>query len=231
MTKGLGRCASQIGCIQVTQQVVQAAPFMAKFWTGRVQQPSRWVIRTKAYFHTKKPFEDLLQNDDRRYLEVQERMLRSQPREADEVVSKPYLDPALKHSPRKAPAIIESSYGSIGYLEFTRITLSDHDGGFLVWKSDRQKIRMIVDARPANGKFCDPPGVALKTADTFAKFEVEGNGDNLPDRFGLFAGLSDVKGCFHCISKHFCFMPIEARHVGLPGHWLEGRQLLSSDLI
>lgn len=59
------------------------------------------------YFHTKKPFEDLLQDDARRYLEVQERMLRSQPREADEVVSKPYLDPALKHSPRNCRKFIQ----------------------------------------------------------------------------------------------------------------------------
>ena len=53
----------------------------------------------------------------------------------------------------------------------------------------------------------------------------------------LHVGLSDVKDCFHRIkqprwlSKHFCFLPIEARHVGLTGQWLEGRQLLSNDLI
>ena len=40
------------------------------------------------------------------------------------------------------------------------------------WKSDRQKIRMIVDTRPANAVFRDPPSVALATAETFSKIEI-----------------------------------------------------------
>lgn len=180
--------------------------------------------------------EDLLDEDDRRYLEVQERMLNSVSREQDEVVKQPYWDPALKHNPRNYRKFIQK-LNSIGYLEFT-LSPSDHAGVFFVWKSDHKKIRMIVDARPANSKFRDPPGVSLSTAETFSKFEVEPSSsgeDSLP--FSLFAGLSDVKDCFHRIkqprwlSKHFCFMPIEARHVGLTGQFLEGHQLSSSDLV
>ena len=54
---------------------------------------------------------------------------------------------------------------------------------------------------------------------------------------GIYAGLSDVRDCFHRIkqprwlSKFFCFLPIEARHVGLAGQCLEGHMLGSSDLV
>ena len=88
---------------------------------------------------------------------------------------------------------------------------------------------MIVDARPANAIFRDPPGVALATAETFSKIEIDFGEEcdlhklGTDPSFGLHVGLSDVKDCFHRIkqprwlSKYFCFMPIEARHVGLTG--------------
>ena len=179
--------------------------------------------------------EDLLPMEDRRYLEVQERMLRSDLGSRSESVSKPYWDPALKNNPRNYRRFIQKLH-NIEYLEYT-LSPSQHAGVFFVWKSDRQKIRMIVDARPANSEFVDPPGVSLSTAETFAKFEVEDGPGGLTDDFGLFVGLSDLKDCFHRIkqprwlSKHFCFLPIEARHVGMTGCWLEGRRLESSDLI
>ena len=179
--------------------------------------------------------EDLLPLEDRRYLEVQERMLRSDLGSVDEQPSKPYWDPALRHNPRNYRKFIQKLH-SIEYLEYT-LSPSQHAGVFFVWKSDKQKIRMIVDARPANSEFVDPPGVSLSTAETFAKFEVDSVSAELGDDFGLYVGLSDVKDCFHRIkqprwlSKHFCFLPIEARHVGMTGCWLEGRQLGSNDLI
>ena len=179
--------------------------------------------------------EDLLSVEDRRYLEVQERMLRSDSECVEVQPKKPYWDPALKNNPRNYRKFIQKLH-SIEYLEYT-LSPVQHAGVFFVWKSDRQKIRMIVDARPANCEFADPPGVSLATAETFSKFEVECDSGTPPNDFGLFVGLSDVKDCFHRIkqprwlSKHFCFLPIEARHVGLTGHWLEGRQLSSSDLI
>ena len=182
---------------------------LAPFKPELISLPRTWLVH-----HVPK---NLLQEDDRRYREVQERMLRSHPREPDEVVKQPYWDPALKHNPRNYRKFVQK-LNSIGYLEFT-LSPSDHAGVFFVWKSDRKKIRMIIDARPANSNFLDPPGVSLSTAETCSKLEVE-TSDDADDlhAFSLFAGLSDVKDCFHRVeqprwlSKHFCFMPIEARH-------------------
>eukprot|EP00438_Fugacium_kawagutii_P024261 Skav223122 [mRNA] locus=scaffold419:830256:833692:- [translate_table: standard] len=180
--------------------------------------------------------EDLLSVEDRRYLEVQERMLRDTPRDEHSTLVKPYWDPALKNNPRTYRKFIQKLH-SIKYLEYT-LSPSQHAGVFFVWKSDRKRVRMIVDARPANDDFLDPPGISLATAETFSKFEVVGSGDDDDDNpFELYAGLSDVRDCFHRIkqprwlSKFFCFMPIEARHVGLTGTTLEGQTLKSSDLI
>ena len=179
--------------------------------------------------------EDLLQGDDRRYLEVQERMLRGNQDEGLDDPIRPYWDPALKHNPRNYRRFIQKLHG-IQYLEYT-LEPSQFAGVFFVWKSDRERIRMIIDARPANRSFLDPPGISLATAETFAKFEVEPVDGQFPDGFNLFAGLSDVKDCFHRIkqprwlAKHFCLLPIEARHVGLTGHSLDGRVLKSNDLV
>ena len=180
-------------------------------------------------------------SDDRRYLEVQERMLRS----GDQMVSdshiSPYWDPALKNNQRNYRKFIHK-LNSVGYLDFT-LSPCQHAGVFFVWKSDKQKIRMIIDARPANAVFQEPPGVALATAETFSKIEVDfgiratGQAELLGPPFGLHVGLSDVKDCFHRIrqprwlSRYFCLMPIEARHVGLTGKLLDGQVLQSSDLV
>ena len=82
---------------------------------------------------------------------------------------------------------------------------------------------MIVEAGPANRAFYDPPGISLATAETFAKIEIKASVNEPSEGFNLSAGLSDVKDCFHRINqprwlaRHFCFLPIEARHVGLTG--------------
>ncbi|CAK8990488.1 unnamed protein product, partial [Durusdinium trenchii] len=153
----------------------------------------------------------------------------------DEVVCCPYWDPALKHNAKNYRRFIQK-LNSIQYLEFT-LNPCQHAGVFFVWKSDKKRIRMIIDARPANASFYDPPGISLPTAETFAKVEVIGKEAGGVDGFGIYAGLSDVKDCFHRIkqprwlAKHFCLLPIEARHVGLTGQTLEGRTLSSSDLV
>ena len=178
--------------------------------------------------------EDLLHEDDRRYLEVQERMVRDSPKE-DVIVSSPYWDPALKNNPKNYRRFIQK-LNSIQYLDFT-LSPCQHAGVFFVWKSDRKRIRMIIDARPANAVFYDPPGISLPTAETFSRLEVVHGGDRSDLDFGIYAGLSDVRDCFHRIrqprwlAKYFCLLPIEARHVGLTGHTLEGRVLASSDLV
>ena len=57
------------------------------------------------------------------------------------------------------------------------------------------------------------------------------------EQFCMHVGLSDVKDAFHRIrqpdwlARYFCLQPIEARHVGLTGQWLDGHLLKGSDLI
>ncbi|CAK8994704.1 unnamed protein product [Durusdinium trenchii] len=179
--------------------------------------------------------EELLEEADRRYLQGQERMLREIPKEDSEVI-KPYWDPALRHNPGRYRKFIQRLNG-IKYLDFT-LSPSQHAGVFFVWKSDGKRIRMIVDARPANAEFEEPPGISLPTAETFAKIEMETHMHDGDDpELGIYAGLSDVRDCFHRIkqprwlSKYFCFLPIEAKHVGLTGTVLEGHTLSSNDLV
>lgn len=179
--------------------------------------------------------EELLEEADRRYLQGQERMLREIPKEDSEVI-KPYWDPALRHNPGRYRKFIQR-LNDIKYLDFT-LSPSQHAGVFFVWKSDGKRIRMIVDARPANAEFEEPPGISLPTAETFAKIEMETHMHDGDDpELGIYAGLSDVRDCFHRIkqprwlSKYFCFLPIEAKHVGLTGTVLEGHTLSSNDLV
>ena len=186
--------------------------------------------------------EDLLAADDRRYLEEQERIVRRD-FSPDQNFS-PYWDPALKNNPRNYRKFLQK-LNEIDYLDFTLSPL-EHAGVFFVWKSDRKRIRMIVDGRGANMRFHDPPSVALSTAETFSKIELE-----IPQEFAhdsrarqeflqqleIHVGLSDVKDCFHRIkqprwlARYFCFMPVEARFLGLTGKELEGRVLQSSDMV
>ena len=72
--------------------------------------------------------EDLLQGDDRRYLEVQERMLRGNQDEGLDDPIRPYWDPALKHNPRNYRRFIQKLHG-IQYLEYT-LEPSQFAGGF-----------------------------------------------------------------------------------------------------
>ena len=74
-------------------------------------------------------------------------MLRETSGEHEETAFKPYWDPALRHSPRNSRKLIQK-LNAIKYLEFT-LSPSQHAGVFFVWESDRKRIRMIVDARPA----------------------------------------------------------------------------------
>ena len=104
---------------------------------------------------------------------------------------------------------------------------------------------MIVDARAANRRFKDAPGVQLCTAESFSRFEVEPGPQNviaddsqLDDGTPpLYIALSDVKDAFHRIkqpdwlARYFCFMPIEARHVNLGGCVVDGHLLKGSDLV
>ena len=186
--------------------------------------------------------EDLLPESDRLYLKEQERMFR--PDYESREFFKPYWDPALKHCPRKYRSFIKR-LDSIDYLRYTLHPV-EMAGIFFVKKSDGRRIRMIVDGRGANLRLRDPPSVSLSTAETFSRIEMSVPEELLHDKEGrdrffqsveVVAALSDVKDCFHRIRQPdwmcrlFCLLPIEARHVGLTGHMLDGVVLQSNDLV
>ena len=145
---------------------------------------------------------DILPEEARHFLKSPEHMLRSEP-VVDELIT-PYWDPLLKNNKSCYKALIKKLH-SIGYLRYTRKPMA-RAGIFFVHKSDKKKIRMIVDARPANQLFGSPPGVQLCTSEGFARIEMEVPSELTPGteefrlhlkRRGLVFGLSDVKDCFH----------------------------------
>ena len=89
-------------------------------------------------------------------------MVRDEP---PEDLIKPYWDPALKSSRKNYRCLMQRLH-KIGYLRYTFKPLA-RAGMFFVHKSDRKKIRLIVDARPANQLFHSPPSVQLCTSEGF----------------------------------------------------------------
>ena len=178
-----------------------------------------------------------------RYLESPELMIRQEVCQDEPIV--PYYDPSLKNS-RKNYRLLMQKLHDIGYLRFT-FSPKARAGLFFVHKSDRKRVRMIVDARPANQLFDSPPSVQLCTAEGFARIEIAAPTDLQPGtaafedhlrRQGLFFGLADVKDCFHrmrqpaWLSKYFCWDPIPARWMkGLVGTDLEGFQVKATDYV
>lgn len=94
----------------------------------------------------------LLPEKARQYLESPQLMIKPEDLEEEPIV--PYMDPALRDR-KNYKALIEKLHG-LGYLRFTR-TPKARAGIFFVHKSDKKKIRLIVDARPANQMFKSPP--------------------------------------------------------------------------
>lgn len=72
---------------------------------------------------------DLLQGEDRRYLEEQERMLLPDDTTREGSFTTPYWDPALRHNPRNYRRFIQK-LRKIGYLDYT-LHPSQHAGVFL----------------------------------------------------------------------------------------------------
>lgn len=99
---------------------------------------------------------DLLDADSRRHFEGEEHMLREDLVGEDDF--KPYWDPRLVNSKRHYKSLIRMLH-DLGYLRYT-LKPKAHTGCFFVWKSDKKKIRLILDARSANRKFRDPPGAS-----------------------------------------------------------------------
>eukprot|EP00435_Cladocopium_sp_Y103_P029361 s335_g7.t1 len=183
----------------------------------------------------------LLDGDARQYLEVPQRML-SEDTPVEPI--KPYWDPRLLKDQRAYKSLVVK----LDRLKYLRYTLSPcaEAGVFFVYKSDRKKIRMILDSRRANQMFRAPPGVELCSAEGFSRLEVvvpESHHPGSPEfakdleGFGLYFGLSDIKDCFHrlripsWLSKYFALKPVPCEWVGLDGTELEGKRLQRGDTI
>lgn len=183
----------------------------------------------------------LLDGEARQYLEVPQRMLLEDPKVE---TTKPYWDPRLLKDQRSYKSLV-LKLNKLKYLNFTLSPCAEA-GIFFVWKSDKQKIRMILDSRQANQLFRAPPGVELCSAEGFARLEVtvpESHHPGSPEfakdleGFGLYFGLSDIKDCFHrlripsWLSKYFALKPVPCQWVGLEGQEIEGKRLSRGDMV
>ena len=189
------------------------------------------------------PAEELLDEDARRYLQCPEQMLRGE-EEIEASLFQPYWDPLLRNDPRVYKRFIRKLHQA-DYLVYTQKPKC-MVGVFFVKKSDGKKIRMIIDARGANMRFREPPGVHLLTSDGFSRVEVippkglspgSEEYDAYMREWKVHVGLSDVKDCFHrlrqpkWLSEFFCLDSIPASWVGLEGTTLDGVLLQPDSLI
>lgn len=183
---------------------------------------------------------DLLPEEDQAMLDgFDQRMLRE--REEFEQLSaastiKPYMDPALQRNKRRYKRFLQDLQGR-GLLHFTRQP-QEFVGVFFV-KKKSGALRLIIDARPANRRFRDPPGVHLCTAEGLARIEVEmaeAGGDDLPadvqHDLEVWLGTADISDCFHRLridpvfASYFCLPPVTAREARLTE--LRGEELCPS---
>jgi hypothetical protein len=192
---------------------------------------------------------EVLPADDVPFLkEYSERMLRS-PAEYEQKLLEtpglqPFTDPVLKHNRKLRHAFVLRLH-SAGYLQYT-LKPRDYVGCFFVWKSNRTKQRLILDARRPNLRFRDPPGVDLCSAESFSRIEVELDADIDPlgpayaeivRRVTVALGLADVKDCFHrCrwpkwLAEYFCLDSVPAGLVGLGGSSINGQVLSAEDMV
>ena len=112
----------------------------------------------------------------------------------------PYFDPALKRSAKTYRHFIVDLHrrGLVTWTCRPRCQV----GLFFVEKDEGRKLRLILDARPANELFVQPPGVSLLSAEGLSRVEFA-----LPDGMdpwgeeaqallrgsSLHVGLADVK--------------------------------------
>jgi integrase len=135
-------------------------------------------------------------------------------------------DPSLFRPPTRAPSgqsakLVGSRQNYAAFVlrllqaemvEFTVKPLCVN-GVFAVSKPDGSQ-RFIVDARPANEVFADPPGMQLPTPDVLSKLQVTAG---VP----VHSAKADIDNCFHRYSTpkwlrpYLCLPPVRAEDVGL----------------
>ena len=114
-------------------------------------------------------------------------------------LKKPYVDPALRGSP-KLYADFCRKLNASGLIEF-RETFTEQVGAFMVWKKSGKQ-RLVIDARLANLHFGTPEKVSLATGATFANIEVDSGpplevgGVDIADAFYHLELIPELRGFF-----------------------------------
>jgi len=179
-------------------------------------------------------FPDLLDAGDRSLVEGESQLLRDEEElqriKAERGDLRPYYDPVLRRGGKKYVRFVRSLVKR-GLFRYTR-TPRCSAGLFFVWKKDRQHLRMILDARPANRIFRDPPGVQLLTAEDLSAFQVvlpdgvsseSEEGRYLLHLASLTVAIGDVDNAFHRLrmplwmGEFFALLPVRADQVGMCG--------------
>ena len=120
---------------------------------------------------------------------------------------RPYMDPILQGSEKKYASFINDldKRGLLRWTQTPRVQVSV----FFVRKKSANSLRMIIDCRPTNRHFADPPSCVLAPPESLARMEVD------PED-SLFVSTIDVKDCFYIIkidqrfSEHFALPPLDA---------------------
>lgn len=99
--------------------------------------------------------------------------------------------------------------GMVGFTGQPKVV----NGVFCVPKGT-DELRLIVDARPANEAFADPPRVALPTPDVLARLRV-------PEGLSFFSAKADLDNFYHrlrlppALVPYFALPPVRAADLGL----------------
>ncbi len=105
---------------------------------------------------------------------------------------------------------------AINMVSFTLAPLCVN--GMFAVEKDVDKDRLIIDARPANGVFIDPPTVELPTPDLICNL-------SLHDKRPLYVAKVDLDNFYHRLSLpewmrvYFALPPVRARDVDMGSHY------------
>ena len=140
-----------------------------------------------------------------------------------------FMDVRLDRDPKLYAQFVARCV-KMGMVSFTLEPLCVQGVFFVKRKDGRQ--RFILDCRRANRFFIPPPSTSLITGEGLGGLEIdaETNVDGI-----CFFGCADVEACFHrlcvpeCITKYFCWEPIEARFLKLTE--VNGTAVAPTDLV
>ncbi|CAK0884994.1 unnamed protein product, partial [Prorocentrum cordatum] len=150
----------------------------------------------------------------------------------------PHFDPLLKRNKKMYHNLLKD-LSSRGLLLAT-LAPSEQAGLFFAKQADSDKMRMIVDARPADAWFGAPPSAQLLSCEGFGRVEIQLPGgiaveskevEALLVDFELLLGMADVEDCCYRMrtplsrAKFFALPAAPAHALGLEGQELEGAKL------